>query len=103
MKKVVEAREDIAFRIVLYPLPMHKEAYGKTKSIMCERSMKMLEDAFDRKPIPEPSCDTTIIDENIALAKKLGIGGTPALIFPDGVIMSGARDAKTLIRLIDKK
>jgi len=35
MKKVVSERKDIAFYIILYPLPMHKEAYGKSKAIIC--------------------------------------------------------------------
>lgn len=103
MKKVVKERKDIAFYIILYPLPMHKDAYEKTKAIMCERSMAMLEDAFDGKPIPKATCDTKIIDENIELANKLGINGTPALIFPDGTLNPGPRDAASIIKWFDKK
>lgn len=101
MKKVIEERKDIAFHIVLYPLPMHKEAYGKAKAIVCEKSLKMLEDAYDRKELPKPKCETTVIDENIKLAEKLGIRGTPALIFPDGKVIPGAADVKTIIGQID--
>lgn len=103
MKKVVAERKDIAFYIILYPLPMHKDAYEKTKAIMCERSMVMLEDAFVGKAIPKATCDTKIIDENIELAKKLGINGTPAMIFPDGTLNPGPRDAASIIKWFDKK
>ena len=82
---------------------MHKNAYEKTKAIMCEKSMTMLEDAFDGKPIPKATCDTKIIDENIKLAEKLGINGTPALIFPDGTLNPGPRDAASIIQWFDNK
>jgi len=100
MKKVVAERKDIAFYIKMYPLPMHKDAYDKAKAIVCEKSLALLDDAFEKKPLPKPKCETTVIDENIKLAQKLGISGTPAMIFPDGKIVPGALDAKTIIEKI---
>ncbi len=86
----------------MYPLPMHKEAYDKAKAIVCEKSMSLLEDAFEKKPLPKPSCETPVIDDNIKLAEKLGIRGTPAVILPNGIIVPGYKDADSLIELIDK-
>ena len=103
MKKVVTERKDIAFYIILYPLAMHKDAYGKAKAIICEKSLDLLEAAFEKKPLPKPSCDTKAIDENIKLAEKLGITGTPAVIFPDGTLIPGAMEADAIIQKIDKK
>ena len=103
MKKVLEKRKDIAFYIFLFPLPMHKDAARKSKTIMCEKSLSLLEDAFNKKQIPDPKCDTTVIDDNIKLGQKLGVSGTPALIPPDGILASGFRDADAIIGLIDKK
>jgi len=103
MKKVVAERKDIAFYIILYPLPMHKEAYGKSKAILCEKSLALLEAAFEKKPLPKPKCDTKAVDENIKLAEKLGISGTPAVIFPDGTLLPGAIEAEAIIRQVDKK
>jgi thiol:disulfide interchange protein DsbC len=97
MKKVIEERKDIAFYIKMFPLPMHKGAYDKAKAIVCEKSLALLEDAFANKELPKPKCDTKVIDENIKLAEKLGITGTPALIFPDGRIVPGAMEAKSII------
>jgi thiol:disulfide interchange protein DsbC len=102
MKKVVEKRKDIAFFIKLYPLPFHKGASEKAKTIVCEKSMALLEDAFAKKPLPEAKCNTTVIDDNIKLAEKLGIRGTPALILPNGIVVPGYKDADALINLIDK-
>ncbi len=101
MKKIIQERKDIAFYIKLFPLTkIHPEAYEKSKAIVCENSLALLEDAFDKKPVPKPKCETPIIDENIRLAEKLGISSLPALILPDGRVIHGYRDSKTLINLI---
>jgi len=103
MKKVIKERKDIAFYTILFPLPMHKEAYGKSKAIVCEKSLEMLEAALAKKPLPAPTCETTVIDENIKLAGELGISGTPAVIFPNGTLIPGAMAAADIIKQIDKK
>jgi thiol:disulfide interchange protein DsbC len=103
MKKVVEERKDIAFQIKMYPLPMHKEAFDKAKAIACEKSLAMLEDAFEKKAVPKPKCKTTVIDENVELAKKLGFNGTPVMVPPSGKVVSGYRDAAAIKEMIDKK
>jgi thiol:disulfide interchange protein DsbC len=102
MKKIIEKRKDITFFIKMYPLPMHKGADEKAKAIVCEKSLNLLDDAFDKKPLPAPKCETTVIDDNIKLAEKLGIRGTPAIILPNGSIIPGYKDADSLISLIDK-
>ncbi len=103
MKKVIKERKDIAFYTILFPLPMHKEAYGKSKTIVCEKSPELLDAAYEKKPLPAPGCETTVIDDNIRLAAKLGISGTPAVIFPNGVLIPGAMEAANIIRQVDKK
>lgn len=101
MKKIIEERKDIVFSIKMLPLPkIHPGAYDKAKAIVCEKSMTLLEDAYDKKQLPKPSCETTVVDENIRLAEKLGISSLPTLVFPDGRVISGYKDAKSLINLI---
>jgi thiol:disulfide interchange protein DsbC len=97
MKQVIEERKDIAFYVKMYPLAMHKGSYEKAKAIVCEKSLALLEDAYAKKELPKPKCETSVIDENIKLATQLGISGTPALVMPDGRLLSGYRDAKDLI------
>lgn len=102
MKKVIEKRMDIAFYIKLFPLKMHKDAYWKSKSIVCTKSLRLLEDNFENKPIPKNDCKTTEVDDNIKFAEKNGISGTPTIILPDGSVYSGTADAEKLIKMIDE-
>jgi len=100
MKKIIDERKDIAFQIKMFPLRNHPEAYEKSKSIVCERSLALLEDGYEKKPIPKPKCETSVVDDNIKLAQKLNITSVPTLVLPDGRIAPGYKDAKTLIQLI---
>jgi thiol:disulfide interchange protein DsbC len=103
MKKVIKERKDIAFYIKMFPLKIHPGAYDKAKAIVCENSLALLENAFEKKQIPAPKCKTSVVDENLKLAEKLGITAAPALIMPDGRVITGYRDANVLKGLIDKQ
>ncbi len=101
MKKIIEERKDIAFYIKMFPLvKIHPGAYEKAKAIVCEKSLTLLEDAFEGKPLPKANCETTIVDENMRLAEKLGISSLPTLILPDGRVISEYIDSKALTNLI---
>lgn len=100
LKKVISEQTDIAFYLKLMPLSFHPDAYWKSKSILCSKSLKLLEDNFEKKPIPKPDCESKEVDENIKLGAELGITGTPTLIMPDGLIVPGAKDSKTIIDII---
>ncbi len=100
MEKVLQEKEDIAFYILLYPLASHKDAYWKSKSIVCSGSLRMLEEAYARKDIPKLECDNKEIDSNIKIAGALGITGTPTLVLPDGRIHTGMMPAKQLVEFI---
>jgi thiol:disulfide interchange protein DsbC len=100
MKKIVEERKDIAFLIKMNPLKIHPAAYEKAKAIVCEKSLALLDDAHSGKPLPKPNCETNAVDESMRLAEKLGLSSVPTLILPDGRVMPGYKDAKTLISLI---
>ncbi len=69
LKKIVAQRNDVAFYIKLFPLVMHKDAYWKSKSILCSSSLQMLEDNFEKKPIPAQDCNSDAVDKTIELAK----------------------------------
>ncbi|MBI5561021.1 MAG: DsbC family protein [Deltaproteobacteria bacterium] len=101
IRKIIEKNKDISFLIKLYPLPIHKEAYDKSKAILCEKSVKLLDDAFAGKVLPKPKCAAKEIDENIKLAGELGIRGTPAIILPDGRLIPGYVDADTLLKILE--
>jgi len=102
MKKVVEKRKDVSFYIKLLPIiKIHPDAYWKSKSILCSKSLKLLEDNFEKKSIPKPECETKAIDETIKLTEDLGITGTPTLIMPDGSIQMGFLSSDELIKKVD--
>jgi len=103
MKKVVRERKDIAFYIKMAPLKMHPGAYEKAKTIVCEKNIRFLEDAFEKKSLPPAKCKTSAVDENMKLSANLGIASLPSLILPDGRVVPGYRDANELKALIDKK
>ena len=96
----MEERKDIVFYIKMYPLKMHPAAYDKAKAIVCEKSLDLLESAHPNKPLPKPNCETNAVDESIKVAEKLGVSGVPVLILPDGRMMSGYRDAKSILTLL---
>jgi thiol:disulfide interchange protein DsbC len=101
--KVVAERKDIAFFIKMFPLPMHKDAYEKAKAIVCEKSLRLLEDSYEHKPLPKAKCRTSAVDDSIAAGKKIGVNATPTLILPDGRMITGVSDAEALIADIDRK
>lgn len=102
MKEIVKLRKDISFHVKLFPLvKLHPQAYEKSKTVQCKDSIKLLDDAFEGREVPKAECDTKVLDENIKLAEKLGISGTPAIILPDGRVVPGYMDAQKLINLMD--
>lgn len=115
IEKILSERKDVAFEMILYPLPFHKEAQGISENIACQKDnsqkQQLLNKSFDAvskgdqnllKSL-EKSCDTakSIITANVNFAKAAGINGTPTIIFPKGVMVSGAIPADTLNKLID--
>ena len=110
MKKVIEQRPDIAFLIKMFPLAMHPDAKSKAETIICaklngknETAAQLLQDSLNKKTLPEPDCDTDIVDKNIALAKELYIASTPTLVMPDGRVLPGFRKADQIIASIKNK
>jgi thiol:disulfide interchange protein DsbC len=103
IKQVLAKRSDVAFYVIPYPLPMHKDAYKKVQSILCGKSLALLDDAFSGKALPEPVCPNEQVEKNIALAKELGFNGTPTLVRDDGIVLSGYRPAEQLSEWIDGK
>lgn len=102
LKDIVKKRKDIAFYIKLFPLvKLHPQSYEKSKAIMCKKSNKVLDDAFEGKDIPKADCDTKVPDENMKLAEKLGISGTPTIILPDGRVIPGYVDAPSILMLLE--
>ncbi|WP_448588164.1 DsbC family protein [Thermocrinis sp.] len=90
----------VEVRVVLFPLPIHPDAFPKSVSLICDkkgweeyksgyRSQNQCEDG-KRK-----------LEGNLALAEKFGIGGTPTFIGSNGRIHSGLPTEEDLNKLIN--
>ncbi len=105
IKKIIAKRPDIAFVEILYPLPMHKDAPKKVQSLLCSKSVELLDGAYSGKAVPEPpaNCTAEAMDRNSALARTLNFNGTPTLVRDDGTVLSGFLPEEQLLAWIDKK
>ncbi len=101
MKRIVEKHPDIAFYLILNPLPMHKDAYRKAQTVLCSKSLSMLDDAFSDKPVPEPSCSADAVERTTALARSFGFTGTPLLVRQDGLVLPGYLPEDKLLEWIN--
>lgn len=98
LKKLVSMEPDLVIYIKLFPLKMHPKAYDRSRVILSNNSLELLEKAFSGKalPLPEEKDRKEPIDETIKLGESLGIRGTPAILLPDGRLFSGYMDARKL-------
>jgi len=102
LKKLVSMEPDLTIYIKMNPLKMHQGAYDKARVILAAGSLEMLDKAFAGGKLPPPGENDPKepIDETIKLAASLGIQGTPALVFPDGRLIIGFRDAPRMHALL---
>jgi thiol:disulfide interchange protein DsbC len=119
IKKILEKRKDVNFKIILFPLSFHKHAAGITRNIVCtddpKKKVEILEKSFeavrkrDIKKLEElemkDSCEKRdvrlIISQNYKFAQSAGVRGTPALIFPKGIVVGGYMPAETIEKILD--
>ena len=100
LQEAVKKNPDLAFYNKLIPLkPSSKQI---TQTILCNKSLEQLEQAFAGKSLPEPSCKTDTIENNLKLAQQLGIHGTPTLILPNGQVAPGYKPLDELLTLIEE-
>jgi thiol:disulfide interchange protein DsbC len=100
MKTVVEKAPDVAFYVKLYSRNNDPAAMDKAKAIICAKSLALLENAYAGKRLPPADCRTDAPGETLKLAGQLNIQGTPALVLPDGRVMTGYRNANALMDLL---
>lgn len=66
------------------------------------QQLARLQEEFDARvgELTVNLCPTPAVAETKSLAKELGLTGTPAMVFPDGSVVSGVRKAEDLISMI---
>ena len=101
IKEAVNKDPEAAFYVMPYPRnPANKAIYEKCLAAICDKSGKTLDDIYAGKQIPPATCKSDAVDENIRMAERLKIPGTPSMILPDGRVISGYRNADDLLKLI---
>jgi len=100
MKALAAKRADIVFYLKIFTLVSPDPKVAQT--IVCERSLALLEDAYGRKDVPSRSCASKEIDDNMKFVEANGIDAAPAVIFPDGSVQLGYLDAASLEKRIDE-
>lgn len=93
---------DVTIYTFLYPLQeLHPDAANKAKAIWCAPDRtRAWQDWMLNGQLAKPAaagCNTPV-EESMDLGKKLGVRGTPLLIFSDGRRVSGALPAQEIER-----
>lgn len=102
MKKVLEKRTDIAFFLKLTLIRQNPQVEQKSKAIVCSKSLKSLEEAFEGVTLPTTECETKELQENTRYMEANGLNGVPVTIFPDGSLQVGYVEAGVLEARIDE-
>ncbi len=113
--KVVEKRNDIRFDIYLFPLSFHRYAKGISENIICEPSpkvkAKILHKSFEN--VKERNVEgleklqkecveaKKVLQKNEEFAKQVKLSGTPTIIFPPGLSLTGVLQADDIIKIVD--
>jgi thiol:disulfide interchange protein DsbC len=96
--------DNVTIHVFLYPI-LGDDSVVKSRNIWCTRDAgKAWSDWMVRdKPAPvagSPGCDTTALDRNRELGKRLLVTGTPTLVFIDGRRVPGAIGAADVEKLL---
>ena len=115
MHKILKQRNDVKFEIILYPLPFHKHASAISQRIICEKSLKKKKEILNKsfeavrnqnsKKLASlgKECEEGKkgLSNNLEFGAKAGIGGTPTIIFPHGIMISGWMTAEQINKVLD--
>jgi thiol:disulfide interchange protein DsbC len=93
--------EGIRVRYLFFPRAgSHSSSYNEAVSVWCADDRKQaLTDAKAGKKIPAKTCDNPV-DEHMALGRKVGVSGTPAIMLEDGEMIPGYVEPKRLAQML---
>lgn len=99
--------DNITIYTFLMPLAsLHPDAARKSELIWCaENPTKAWQDFMHQGKLPtdgKTTCENPVA-RNVKLGESLGINGTPALIFADGQIVSGAIPKEEIKKILAKQ
>lgn len=97
LEKTFQQMDNVTIYTFLVPL-LSTDSAIKSKQIWCSSDRVKTWSAWmldGQAPSGQGNCDTPL-ERNTALARKLGVTGTPAMFFTDGSRISGAAPAATI-------
>ena len=103
--KKLEAELDKLNDVTIYTFiyPLKSQSIAVSKQVWCDPNQAYAwKNLLQKNVQPKEKTCTNPIDRNLELGKKLGIEGTPTLIFGNGLKMVGGRSAED-IRMIWKE
>lgn len=102
LKRLAALEPDLAIYVKMFPLSIHPAAYDRARAILAAGTSDALDRAFGGLPLPpvQPGEGRSAVDETVKLAASLGITATPALVLPDGRLITGFRDADAIMKLL---
>jgi thiol:disulfide interchange protein DsbC len=91
LEKTFQNMDNITVYTFLIPI-LAADSSTKSKAIWCSNdpAKTWVSWMTSQTPLPNKTDCATPLDKNLALAKKLGITGTPAIFFTDGYRIPGA-------------
>lgn len=98
----MEKRADVAFFLKLTLIRQNPELAKTSKSIVCSKSLKRLDEAFEGVAIPVTECQTRELEENTKFMETNGFNGVPVTLFPDGSVQVGFVESSVLEKRIDE-
>ncbi len=90
----------VEVRVILYPLPIHPQAFGKSVALLCDKKgWQEYKSGYNS----ENQCEEgkKKIENNLLLAERYGINGTPTFIGMNGKIHVGVPSEQNLDKLIN--
>jgi len=94
-------KHGVKVRYLLFPRQgVGSETYARAVSVWCAGDrLKAVGEAKAGKEIPVKTCANPV-NENLELAERLGVSGTPAIFLADGKKLPGYLTAKQLLTLL---
>ncbi len=92
----LQAMKDVTVYVFLYPI-LSPDSFEKAKNIWCAKDRAAAWNAamLEGKAPPAADCKHPL-QQNLQLGQRLGVNGTPTLIFQDGSRMPGASSAEEI-------
>ncbi|WP_432727248.1 DsbC family protein [Variovorax sp. W6] len=94
---------NVTVHVFLYPV-LGEDSSAKARDLWCGKDRAAGWQAWiEAGTVPAAStgaCDASALQRNAALGRKLGIRGTPALIFGDGTFVPGAIPVRWIEQLL---